>query len=460
MAQHSSGVLVLNSTGNTISKKSNKKHETYGAFDRITLLNGRDPSAGNRDRKERKRSNGRPEVNHSAFLPGLGMSANRIALRNALFESYLKGEIALSGQENIFRSFESDYYKLVIFDHFSDDGSREQYDLSEFLCITEEDENAYDSFRIHDMNVLLLRSRHIIENLEGLMRRLEGSEPPEENSPIGSLMLFAGNTLQSLEELPASFSALEQRFAKRFFIRPGSHVIREDSPVLGRNRLKIIEDRRRFLSDLIDDYTERMSVELQTLGKYDTLRSLEEYEKKLTEYALTDSEVRSCSIIIYNNLIRNLLLLGVSLSDQDNSLPGGTEAILNSSYLQEIHSVFTSLARQCANARSFTSDNIIDDIIDYIDTFYNENITLEKIAPLFGYNSSYLGKIINRKLGRKLGAYLDEVRIQKASALLKESDLHVYKVAELVGYRNVDYFHVKFKRYTGLSPAEYRKSIV
>ena len=35
--------------------------------------------------------------------------------------------------------------------------------------------------------------------------------------------------------------------------------------------------------------------------------------------------------------------------------------------------------------------------------------------------------------------------------------MKVYEIAEQVGYHNVDYFHKKFKKYVGISPAEYRK---
>ena len=37
-----------------------------------------------------------------------------------------------------------------------------------------------------------------------------------------------------------------------------------------------------------------------------------------------------------------------------------------------------------------------------------------------------------------------------------DNKLKVYEIAERVGYKNVDYFHKKFKKYVGVSPAEYR----
>ena len=54
--------------------------------------------------------------------------------------------------------------------------------------------------------------------------------------------------------------------------------------------------------------------------------------------------------------------------------------------------------------------------------------------------------------------FVDQVRINHSKKLLIETDLKVYEIAEKVGYRNVDYFHTKFKKYVNQSPAEYRKA--
>jgi two-component system, response regulator YesN len=48
------------------------------------------------------------------------------------------------------------------------------------------------------------------------------------------------------------------------------------------------------------------------------------------------------------------------------------------------------------------------------------------------------------------------VRINHAIELLMDNKLKVYETAERVGYKNVDYFHKKFKKYVGVSHAEYR----
>ena len=112
----------------------------------------------------------------------------------------------------------------------------------------------------------------------------------------------------------------------------------------------------------------------------------------------------------------------------------------------------------CINAiGSPTRESVIDGILLYIAHNYQENLKLGTLAELFGYNSSYLGKVFTKATGKNFNSYIDEVRIENSKKLLLEKKLKVYEVAQRVGYTNVDYYHKKFKKYVGISPAEYRK---
>lgn len=58
------------------------------------------------------------------------------------------------------------------------------------------------------------------------------------------------------------------------------------------------------------------------------------------------------------------------------------------------------------NASGNPSRNtILDDVIFYINHNYRDNIKLETIAPLFGYNSAYLGKIFNKTVRESPAEY-------------------------------------------------------
>ena len=65
--------------------------------------------------------------------------------------------------------------------------------------------------------------------------------------------------------------------------------------------------------------------------------------------------------------------------------------------------------------------------------------------------------MFKHETGENFNTYLDKVRIEEAKKLLVKG-MKVYEVAERVGYANVDYFHGKFRKYVGMSPAAYRKT--
>lgn len=100
-------------------------------------------------------------------------------------------------------------------------------------------------------------------------------------------------------------------------------------------------------------------------------------------------------------------------------------------------------------------DTVLKQMIDFIRRNYSENLKLEVLAEMFGYNSGYLGKLFKNYTGEYFNAFVDKVRVEKAKELLAQG-LKVHQVAANVGYSNADYFHSKFRKYVGTSPSAYR----
>ncbi|MCG8501289.1 MAG: response regulator [Firmicutes bacterium] len=101
------------------------------------------------------------------------------------------------------------------------------------------------------------------------------------------------------------------------------------------------------------------------------------------------------------------------------------------------------------------SGDIIEDIKHYIKNHYKKDIKIAAVAKIFNFNPNYLGQLIQKKVGMKYNDYLNKVRIDKAKELLKRTDMRVNEIAAEVGYKKPDYFAVKFKEYTGVSPSNY-----
>ncbi len=103
--------------------------------------------------------------------------------------------------------------------------------------------------------------------------------------------------------------------------------------------------------------------------------------------------------------------------------------------------------------------NIIRRVYYYMEKNYDKDLKLETIARNFNYNSAYLGKLFRKEMGESFNNSLDIIRITNARRLLQETNLKVYQISEKVGYGSIDYFYIKFKKYVGISPKEYRKNL-
>ncbi len=95
-------------------------------------------------------------------------------------------------------------------------------------------------------------------------------------------------------------------------------------------------------------------------------------------------------------------------------------------------------------------------LLQYIQT-HARTVTLSSLADTFGYNPSYLSRLIRTVTGRTLTQILTACKIQKASGLLIQTNLNIEDVARAVGYDSVDHFSRQFKKYCGMPPREYRR---
>ncbi len=106
-----------------------------------------------------------------------------------------------------------------------------------------------------------------------------------------------------------------------------------------------------------------------------------------------------------------------------------------------------------------TSDSVIVKVIAYVQSNYMSDLKLELLGDMFNCNSAYLGKRFRKYTGVQFNTYLDNLRIEEAKRRLRETDLKVYQISKLVGYSNTDYFFMKFKKHTGITPREFKRRV-
>jgi AraC-like DNA-binding protein len=95
-------------------------------------------------------------------------------------------------------------------------------------------------------------------------------------------------------------------------------------------------------------------------------------------------------------------------------------------------------------------------IQDQIDT----SITLKQISKDLDINPAYLSREFSKYFDDlSFGDYIRKLRIDKAVAYLNNSDYTLTKIAYLTGFSDQSHFTRIFKKYSGKSPSEYRKSL-
>ena len=94
-------------------------------------------------------------------------------------------------------------------------------------------------------------------------------------------------------------------------------------------------------------------------------------------------------------------------------------------------------------------------VLSYIESNYKDG-SLSQLAELLHYDISALSREIKNKTGKKYIDLVHEKRLSQACYLLKNTDINIEEIADMLGYKNVSFFHRLFKKYYAISPKKYR----
>ncbi|MDR3895655.1 MAG: helix-turn-helix transcriptional regulator [Oscillospiraceae bacterium] len=88
----------------------------------------------------------------------------------------------------------------------------------------------------------------------------------------------------------------------------------------------------------------------------------------------------------------------------------------------------------------------------------DRRVTIEELAHRYLINPTTLKTVFKEVYGSSLAAHMKEHRMERAAALLRETDLSVAEIAGQVGYESQSKFTAAFKEQFGQLPKEYRRN--
>ncbi|UVI29627.1 helix-turn-helix domain-containing protein [Paenibacillus spongiae] len=104
-------------------------------------------------------------------------------------------------------------------------------------------------------------------------------------------------------------------------------------------------------------------------------------------------------------------------------------------------------------------EQTVDQLVDFMEWRYKEEITLAALADLVHLNPSYLIRMFKKQKKVTPFEFLRDLRLKAAVSLLSGSTMPVQEIAHETGFGSVHYFCRLFKQTYGQSPAEWRKQL-
>ncbi|EUJ52377.1 AraC family transcriptional regulator [Paenilisteria rocourtiae] len=123
--------------------------------------------------------------------------------------------------------------------------------------------------------------------------------------------------------------------------------------------------------------------------------------------------------------------------------------------------IFSELLKSYTQKKSLecrsTNQQYIGDVLQYIEKNY-ATCSLTDVATHFNFNASYLSRYLKKQTGTTFMKMIQDIRLNHACALLKNSTYSIEEICQQIGYRNLTFFYKKFTETFHCTPKKYRNS--
>lgn len=117
---------------------------------------------------------------------------------------------------------------------------------------------------------------------------------------------------------------------------------------------------------------------------------------------------------------------------------------------------FVARAAHAAAEHIPKDDAVLRGVRAFLEKNYQREFSMDELAESLHLSKSYLSTYYKGKTGGNLSDSIQFFRIQQAILLLQDKNLRIGEIGKLVGISNSNTFLRQFKKYTGMTPKEYR----
>lgn len=101
-----------------------------------------------------------------------------------------------------------------------------------------------------------------------------------------------------------------------------------------------------------------------------------------------------------------------------------------------------------------------DQIHEFMVAHLHQGLTLKELSEFLGYSEKYCSDFFILHMGKPFSMYLKGLRLQTAKLLLKDSEQNLTEIAQAIGFQDQFSFSHFFKKATGISPRQFRETLL
>ena len=113
----------------------------------------------------------------------------------------------------------------------------------------------------------------------------------------------------------------------------------------------------------------------------------------------------------------------------------------------------------CENINSQENAEFCLRVLKYIENEYEFDISSKSAADSLSYNHSYFCRVFKKNFKKTFSEYLTMYRIANSKSMLSDNKMSVAEAARKSGFGSYSYFSKCFKKYVGVLPSEYKKTV-
>lgn len=211
------------------------------------------------------------------------------------------------------------------------------------------------------------------------------------------------------------------------------------------------EKRLRMFRDTV--YELRRIMEENLDRKDVLLKAFSTFARCTDSYNLSDSMVRKETFQILSGLLYEYTLtkgeLQGHLEKSMRILISGTREEVLAAAQDFIESTFFGETRK--------NHLLVEQAKTYVNSHLAEELSVTSIAEQLFVSISYFSRLFKTEMGEGCNEYIVRMRMEKAKTLLETTTLRIGAVAAMVGYKDMNYFSLAYKKFAGCPPSEYRE---